>query len=86
MASATTRKRLEEWWNRPIAGEHPYVFLDLPAAGRSGSGGQRALKVSIQVPIPARGIAQLLRMGWSRIDFRSGRGIGGSVQANRHEN
>jgi transposase-like protein len=51
---------IEEWRNRPISGEHPYVYLDGIALKRSWGGEVKNVSVLVAVGVAADGFREVL--------------------------
>jgi len=52
--------RIEEWRNRPIEGEHPYVYLDGIALKRSWAGEVRSVSVLVAIGVNSEGYREVL--------------------------
>ena len=66
--------KIEEWRNRPITGEHPYVYLDGIVLKRSWGGEVSNVSVLVAIGVNAQGYRQILgicegakedKAGWS---------------------
>lgn len=66
--------RIEKWRNRPITGEHPYVYLDGIVLKRTWAGEVRNVSVLVAVGVNSKGHRQILgvaegakedKAGWS---------------------
>src|SRR3954469_10508335 len=66
--------QLEAWRNRPITGEHPYVYLDGVVLKRSWAGEVRNVSLLVAIGVSAEGFREILgicegakedRRGWS---------------------
>ena len=66
--------QLEAWWNRPITGTHPYVYLDGVVLKRSWAGEVRNVSLLVAIGVSAGGFREILgicegakedRKGWS---------------------
>jgi len=67
-------KQIEEWRNRPIEGEHPYLYLDGIVLKRSWAGEVRNVSLLVAVSVNADGYREIVgimeghkedRAGWS---------------------
>ena len=65
---------IEQWRNRPIAGEHPYVYLDGIVMKRSWAGEVRNVSLLVAIAVNSEGYREILgivegakedRAGWS---------------------
>ena len=78
---------IEAWRNRPIEGEHPYVYLDGIVLKRSWAGEVRNVSLLVAISVNAEGYRQILgivegakedKAGWSAfLNHLKGRGLGG---------
>jgi transposase-like protein len=55
--------RIEEWLNRPIEGEHPYVYLDGIVLKRSWGGEVRNVSVLVAIGVNQDGYREVLAVG-----------------------
>lgn len=79
--------QIEQWRNRPIEGEHPYVYLDGIWLKRSWGGEVRNVAVLVAVGVNAEGFREILgvmegakedKESWSAfLRFLKGRGLKG---------
>lgn len=80
-------KRIEEWRNQPIEGEHPYVYLDGICLKRSWGGQVKNVSVLVAVGVNTEGYREILgvmegpkedKAGWSAfLTHLKGRGLKG---------
>jgi putative transposase len=72
--NAKIYKNIEEWRNRPIEGEHPYVFLDGIVLKRTWGGEIRNISVLVAIGVSSDGFREILgvaegakedKVGWS---------------------
>ena len=77
-ARRNTRGTIEAWRNRPIAGDHPYVYLDGIVLKRSWAGEVRNVSLLVAIGVNERGYREILgicegakedKTGWSAIAF-----------------
>ena len=78
---------IEAWRNRPIEGDHPYVYLDGIVLKRSWAGEVRNVSLLVAISVNAEGYRQILgivegakedKAGWSAfLNHLKGRGLGG---------
>jgi transposase-like protein len=80
-------KHIEAWRNRPIQGEHPYVYLDGIVLKRSWAGEVRNVSVLVAIGVDGDGFRRILgvqeghkedKAGWSAfLEHLKGRGLKG---------
>ena len=80
-------KHIENWRNRPIEGEHPYVYLDGIVLKRSWAGEVRNVSVLVAIGVDQDGFRRILgvqeghkedRAGWGAfLEHLKGRGLRG---------
>ena len=80
-------KHIEAWRNRPIEGEHPYVYLDGIVLKRSWAGEVRNVSVLVAIGVDQEGFRRILgvqeghkedKAGWSAfLEHLKGRGLKG---------
>jgi putative transposase len=78
---------IEAWRNRPIEGEHPYVYLDGIVLKRSGAGEVRNVSLLVAIAETSEGYREILgicegakedKAGWSSfLKHLKGRGLAG---------
>lgn len=79
--------QIEAWRNRPIAGEHPYVYLDGVVLRRTWAGEVRNVSLLVAVAVSSEGFREILgicegakedKAGWSAfLAHLKGRGLAG---------
>ncbi len=65
-------KHIEAWRNRPIEGEHPYVYLDGIVLKRSWAGEVRNVSVLVAIGVGEDGFRQVLGVAEGHKEDRSG--------------
>ena len=65
-------KHIERWRNRPIEGEHPYVYLDGVVLKRSWAGEVRNVSVLVAVGVGADGYRTILGIAEGQKEDKSG--------------
>jgi putative transposase len=56
-------QQIEDWRNRPIEGEHPYVYLDGVVLRRSWAGEVRNVSLLVAIGVSAEGYREILGIG-----------------------
>jgi transposase-like protein len=67
-------KHIEAWRNRPIEGEHPYVYLDGVVLKRSWAGEVRNVSVLVAIGVGADGYRRILGVAEGHKEDKSGWG------------
>ena len=64
--------QIEAWRNRPITGEHPYVYLDGVVLKRSWAGEIRNVSLLVAIGVSAEGFREILGIGEGAKEDRKG--------------
>jgi putative transposase len=67
-------KHIEEWRNRPIEGEHPYVYLDGTVLKRTWAGEVRNVSVLVAIGVNTEGFREILGVAEGAKEDKAGWG------------
>ena len=71
---------IEAWRNRPIEGDHPYVYLDGIVLKRSWAGEVRNVSLLVAIGVNERGYREILGICEGAKEDKSGQALGGDVK------